>query len=215
VLAACPRAPHQPGALEHLHVLRDGVERHVEGLGEVGYARDALRQPLDDLSARRVRERREGEIENRGRHIFNLWVECSNWPALVKRSEATQLVELRLDRSSGAVHEHFESGQNVFVEGELGDRVYILLSGRAEVVRRRPRAGGVAVEQVFATLGPGECFGEMALLGSAPRNATVRCVEPMTVLSIPKREFGLLAANIPGLRGSFEQVMARRGLPPS
>src|SRR5712691_12067354 len=86
VLAACPRAPHQPGALEHLHVLRDGVERHVEGLDEVGYPRGALRQPLDDLSARRVRERREGEVENRGRHIFNLWVEYS---ALVKRLEVT------------------------------------------------------------------------------------------------------------------------------
>jgi len=36
----------------------------------------------------------------------------------------------------------------------------------------------------------------------------------MTVLSIPKREFGLLAANVPGLRASFEQVMARRGLLP-
>src|SRR5256886_9613517 len=75
VLTACPRAPHQPGALEHLHVLRDGVERHVEGLGEIGYARGALRQLLDDLSARRVRERREGAVKNRDRHIFNLWVE--------------------------------------------------------------------------------------------------------------------------------------------
>src|SRR2546426_352523 len=41
VLAACPRAPHQPGALEDPHVLRDGVERHVEGLGEIGDARAA------------------------------------------------------------------------------------------------------------------------------------------------------------------------------
>jgi len=73
VLAACPPAPNQPGALEHLHVLRDGVERHVEGLGEVAHARGALGQPLDDLSARGVRERREGavEVENRA-HIFNL-----------------------------------------------------------------------------------------------------------------------------------------------
>jgi len=93
----------------------------------------------------------------------------------------------------------------VFREGELGDRVYILLSGRAEVVRRLGDD-----EQIVAVLGPGECFGEMALLGSAPRNATIRCVEPMTVLSIPKREFGLLAANVPGLRASFEQVNARR-----
>jgi len=37
----------------------------------------------------------------------------------------------------------------------------------------------------------------------------------MTVLSIPKREFKLLAANVPGLRASFEQVIARRGLRPS
>jgi NADH dehydrogenase len=119
-----------------------------------------------------------------------------------------ELVELRLGGAGGAIHEHFEPGQTVFSEGELGDRVYILLSGRAEVVRRVQN--GAAGEQFLATLGPGECFGEMALLESAPRNATIRCVEPMTVLSIPKREFGLLAANVPGLRASFEQVTARR-----
>jgi NADH dehydrogenase len=125
-----------------------------------------------------------------------------------------ELVELRLGGGGGAMHEHFEPGQNVFSQGELGDRVYILLSGKAEVVRERSNgAASGSGEQVLATLGPGECFGEMALLDNAPRNASVRCVEPMTVLSIPKREFGLLAANVPGLRANFEQVMARRGLP--
>jgi NADH dehydrogenase len=120
-----------------------------------------------------------------------------------------ELVELRLGAGGGAIHEHFEPGQTVFSQGELGDRVYILLSGRAAVVRRPPR-GSDGAEQTLATLGPGEFFGEMALLESAPRNATVLCVEAMTVLSIPKREFGLLAANVPGLRASFEQVTARR-----
>jgi NADH dehydrogenase len=117
------------------------------------------------------------------------------------------LVELRLAAVGGAIHEHFEPGQRVFSEGDLGDRVYILLSGRAEVVRRQATRGQ---EEVIAVLGPGECFGEMALLDSAPRNASIRCIEPTTVLSIPKREFGLLAANVPGLRASFEQVTARR-----
>jgi NADH dehydrogenase len=121
-----------------------------------------------------------------------------------------ELVELRLGGGGGAMHEHFEPGQNVFSQGELGDRVYILLSGKAEVVRTREAGDS---EQILATLGPGECFGEMALLDNAPRNASVRCVQAMTVLSIPKREFGLLAANVPGLRANFEQVMARRGLP--
>jgi len=123
-----------------------------------------------------------------------------------------ELVELRLGGGGGAMHEHFEPGQNVFSQGELGDRVYILLSGKAEVVRTPNGEAGVG-EQLLATLGPGECFGEMALLDNAPRNASVRCVQAMTVLSIPKREFGLLAANVPGLRANFEQVMARRGLP--
>ena len=122
-----------------------------------------------------------------------------------------ELVELRLGGGGGAMHEHFEPGQNVFSQGELGDRVYILLSGKAEVVRKGNN--GVGSEEILASLGPGECFGEMALLDNAPRNASVRCVQPMTVLSIPKREFGLLAANVPGLRANFEQVMARRGLP--
>jgi NADH dehydrogenase len=127
---------------------------------------------------------------------------------------APELVELRLGGTGGAMHEHFEPGQDVFAEGEIGDRVYILLSGLAEVVRRGALVDGQpGAERVLARLGPGECFGEMALLESAPRNASVRCVEAMTVLSIPKREFGLLAANVPGLRASFEQVTARRGLP--
>jgi NADH dehydrogenase len=124
---------------------------------------------------------------------------------------APELVDLRLVGGGGAIHEHFEPGQKVFTEGELGDRVYILLSGAAEVVRRVANGvAGAVAEQQLATLGPGDCFGEMALLGSAPRNASVRCLAPMTVLSIPKREFGLLAANVPGLRSSFEQVMSRR-----
>ncbi len=122
-----------------------------------------------------------------------------------------ELVELRLGEGGGATHEHFEPGQTVFRQGEVGDRVFIVLSGRAEVLHES-KGAGVSGEKVLATLGPGESFGEAALLGSAPRNATVRCLEAMTVLSIPKREFGLLAANVPGLRASFEQVMTRRGL---
>ena len=127
-----------------------------------------------------------------------------------------ELVELRLGGGGGAMHEHFEPGQTVFSEGELGDRVYILLSGRAEVVRRHSNGKSPAEESVaeesLAVLGAGQFFGEMALLASAPRNATVRCLEPMTVLSIPKREFGLLAANVPGLRASFEQTGRLRPL---
>jgi NADH:ubiquinone reductase (H+-translocating) len=116
-----------------------------------------------------------------------------------------ELVELRLTGAAGIMQEHFEPGEEVFHEGDLGDRVYIITSGRAAVMREAD--GG---ERVIAQLGPGECFGEMALLSQSARNATVRCVAAMDVLSLPKREFGLLAANLPDLRRSFERVAEQR-----
>jgi len=116
-----------------------------------------------------------------------------------------ELVQLKLAGSSGITQEHFEPGQDIFRQGDLGDRIYIILSGCAEVVRED---GGR--ETVLAQLRPGEYFGEMALLNQTTRNATVRCIEPMNALSLPKREFSILAAHLPELRKSFEQVMEQR-----
>jgi NADH dehydrogenase len=116
-----------------------------------------------------------------------------------------ELVELRCGRSQGMAQEHFEPGQDVFRQGDLGDRLYIILSGGAEV--RRSEAGR---DVVLARLGPGQAFGEMALVHQAARNATVRCTAAMDVLSLPKRDFAVLAANIPDLRASFERLARER-----
>ncbi len=116
-----------------------------------------------------------------------------------------ELVQLRLTNSTGVAHEHFEPGQEVFRQGDLGDRIYIIAQGKAEVVRHERGR-----ELRLAQLGPGEYFGEMALLNQTTRNATVRCVTPLDVLSIHKREFSVLAANLPAMRESFEQVMTQR-----
>jgi len=115
------------------------------------------------------------------------------------------LVQLKLTSSTGISHEHFEPGEEVFRQGDIGDRIYIIASGQAEVAR-----GESGLEAVLARLGPGEYFGEMALLNRTTRNATVRCLEPLDVLSIHKREFNTLAANLPAMRESFERVMAQR-----
>jgi NADH dehydrogenase len=115
------------------------------------------------------------------------------------------LVQLKLNNSMGISHEHFEPGEDVFHQGDLGDRIYIIAAGKAAVVREAEGS-----EVVLAQLGSGEYFGEMALLNKTTRNATVRCLEPLDVLSIPKREFSVLAANLPAMRESFEQVMKQR-----
>jgi len=118
---------------------------------------------------------------------------------------APELVQLKLTNAQGVSHEHFEPGQEVFHQGDIGDRIYIITSGRAEVIKQE-----VDREIGLAHLGPGEYFGEMALLNQTTRNATVRCSEAMDVLSIPKREFSALASTLPAMRENFEKVMAKR-----
>ncbi|KAK9896381.1 camp-dependent protein kinase regulatory subunit [Cystobasidium minutum MCA 4210] len=66
----------------------------------------------------------------------------------------------------------YEEGEDVVREGELGKNFYIIESGKAEVLKRKE--GGV--QERVGTLTKGDYFGELALLNSAPRAATVRAV---------------------------------------
>lgn len=119
-----------------------------------------------------------------------------------------ELVSLRLDSSQGVSREHFEPGDLVFRQGDLGDRLYIIVKGAVEVVREDARG-----ETVLARLGAGAYFGEMALLQRTTRNATVRAVETTDLLSLPQGEFSLLAAHLPELRRGFEKVAEQRQAP--
>ncbi|HWS89070.1 MAG TPA: FAD-dependent oxidoreductase [Pyrinomonadaceae bacterium] len=117
----------------------------------------------------------------------------------------TELAQLKLDDSAKLSKEHFEPGQEVFAQGDLGDRVYIIVRGRAAVLREE---GGRTFK--LAVLGPGEFFGEMAVLGDTTRNATVRAVEALDVVALPKREFMLVTSNLPDARQRFGEVVRRR-----
>ncbi|HWP41980.1 MAG TPA: cyclic nucleotide-binding domain-containing protein, partial [Blastocatellia bacterium] len=116
-----------------------------------------------------------------------------------------ELVELKLSSSTSISQEHFEPGEEVFRQGDLGDRIYIIINGQAEVVHEDDGR-----ETVLARLGAGEYFGEMALLRQTTRSATVRCIAPMDTLSLHKREFGLLTTYLPDLKESLTHVMERR-----
>ncbi len=116
-----------------------------------------------------------------------------------------ELVQLQLGATDRMTREHFEPGEVIFHQGDLGDRLYIVLDGEAEVVVETD-----GVESVVARLGPGEFFGERALLQQAGRAASVRCVRAMNALSLPKHEFGLLTTHLAGLREHFERSAVER-----
>jgi CRP-like cAMP-binding protein len=78
-----------------------------------------------------------------------------------------------------AVAEHLpvKAGEPVFREGDMGNSFYVLIAGEVTVEKLRD---GKAVE--LARLGPGECFGEMALVGNDVRSATVRAVNDVVTM---------------------------------
>lgn len=77
------------------------------------------------------------------------------------------------------------AGEDVFLQGEPGDRFYVIGDGEADVV---------GDGRVVSTLSAGDCFGEIALLRNTPRSATVRACTSLGLYSLARHEF-LLAVN--------------------
>jgi NADH dehydrogenase len=116
------------------------------------------------------------------------------------------IVQLKTERSTGIRREHFDAGEVIFREGERGDRLYIVTEGEVEVRRNMTGVGPVALRR----LGPGECFGEIALVSESPRTATVHCTSPTNVIAVDREAFHALFSSLPPLRGLFEQMIAKR-----
>jgi len=114
-------------------------------------------------------------------------------------------VQLKAGASQAVSQLHYEPGEVVFRQGDLGDCLYIILSGEAEAV-----AEDQGTERVLARIKAGEYFGEMALLNRGTRSATVRCATAMSVLAVRQGDFHALVGNLPDLRRSFERVMQNR-----
>lgn len=115
------------------------------------------------------------------------------------------IVQLELRKTSAISHFHYEPGDIVFRQGDLGDSLYIIVTGQADVVVEEDGR-----ETVVARLMAGEYFGEMALLRGRTRIATIRCAEAMDLLALRRGDFQALVANLPDLRRGFETVMQRR-----
>jgi CRP-like cAMP-binding protein len=74
----------------------------------------------------------------------------------------------------------FPAGEAVTEEGTAGGRFYVIESGTAKVV---------AAGRTRATLGPGDCFGELSLIDGEPRSASVVALEPLRTWSIAEWNF--------------------------
>ncbi len=78
-----------------------------------------------------------------------------------------------------------QAGEVIVPQGREGYGFFIVASGKAEAVRER--ADGT--KSVVNTFGPGDFFGELALLDNGPRTASVIAVEPTECLILPRENF--------------------------
>jgi ATP-binding cassette, subfamily B, bacterial len=104
------------------------------------------------------------------------------------------------------VTEHYPEGRMVIYEGDAGDRFYIIVRGSVEVVR------GVegAVQHRISVLEDGDFFGEIALLKTVPRTASVLTLVPCTFLSLQRGQFNYVLERAPQLRRHMEAMYAER-----
>lgn len=82
------------------------------------------------------------------------------------------------------------AGKVLVEEGNRGREAFVILDGRAEVRRN---------DRKIATLGPGDHFGELALLDGGARTATVVAETDLQLLVIAQREFLGVLDEVPGL----------------
>jgi CRP/FNR family cyclic AMP-dependent transcriptional regulator len=78
----------------------------------------------------------------------------------------------------------FPAGTVIFREGEPGDHMFVLQSGRVRIAKEQPQG-----PRTLAVLGPGEFFGEMAILNDKPRTATAEAIEEVRALVLDHRTF--------------------------
>jgi len=104
------------------------------------------------------------------------------------------------------VTERYPRGKRIIEEGDPGDKLYIIVHGSVEVLRRGP--GGE--ERRVAVLADGDVFGELALLEDVPRIATIVTRTACLMLTLGRHPFEHILATVPGLRLAFERVAVER-----
>jgi CRP-like cAMP-binding protein len=113
------------------------------------------------------------------------------------------LPEPELDELAAAVHElAVADGSTVVTVDDYGDSIYMVEEGTADVVNER----GETTE----TLGAGDTFGEIGLLLTGQRTATVVARTPLQLLSLSGRDFERIRPRVPELERALRQLGLER-----
>lgn len=100
--------------------------------------------------------------------------------------------------------EDFSKGKNIVKEGEAGESLYIILSGKVRVTRAFDSETFVLTE-----LDPYDFFGEMSLIDDFAASATVQTTEDTTIMKMTRQDFKTLVASNSELSSRLWEALAR------
>ena len=161
-----------------------------------------------------AREQAEQNAESVNRFMFGGPVApagpASETPALPEQLQGVPLLhqvpaELRVEAAAMFSLMELPAGQVVFREGQPGDAFYIIVSGRVGVTKQFPDGA-----RGLGSMGPGDAFGEIALLDNSPRTATLRTEAATELLRLPKEQFDQLMQRAPVLLDQLRTLAASR-----
>ncbi len=119
---------------------------------------------------------------------------------LFRNLKSAELQALRLI----AQERRFAAGQEIFREGAPGDGIYFVKDGLVEI------STDAGAHRVFSRLGPGEIFGEMAVIEDRPRSANAAAVQETEVFFLPRKQMLDCIEHSPGLAFALLQQISHR-----
>ncbi len=96
----------------------------------------------------------------------------------------------------------FETGQTIFLEGDDSQDLFILVSGRVDIIKGKEK-----IEEINEA---GVLFGEMSFLLGARRTATVKALGEVKAIRIPKEEIAIFLNEFPAVSGEIMKLLAQR-----
>lgn len=116
--------------------------------------------------------------------------------------EPSAISALRADLLS----ETFSKGDTIIREGEQGDSLYIITSGKVKLSRKAPDGR----ENLLSILGPSDMFGELSIFDPGPRTSSAVCVTEVSVQSMNREALKRWIAERPEISDQLLRVLARR-----
>ena len=100
----------------------------------------------------------------------------------------------------------FPRGHTVFTEGELGDKLYIITSGKVKLGRKSPDGR----ENLLTVMGPSDMFGELSIFDPGPRTSTATAVTEVRAVTMDRDALKRWIDQRPEIAEQLLRVLARR-----